>query len=297
MTVGSSSTTTDVAEDAPDAPDASPPMHPIDRREAFAKGAPGIPHKVIYWVLGAVLVLGVGGTLLTRVVTTLGNAPTRSKNAPLTSGAPIAHGAGGHPSGVAALHAPLASLLHISSLRSTPAPGFSLTDAASGKEVTLASLRGHVVVLSFANAACDDICPVLSAELSKAASLLGPTKVPVTFVTVNTDPLELGTGGGETILSQPTLAHLTKWRFLTGNLGELNSVWKNYGIAITAERSKGIASHNDLLYFIDPQGNFAWTAVPFANESKSGAFTLTPDAVTRFAQGIAHYAQRLEPAS
>ena len=42
---------------------AEPAAPPIDRAAALAEGAPGIPAKFVYWVLGVVLVLSLGGLL------------------------------------------------------------------------------------------------------------------------------------------------------------------------------------------------------------------------------------------
>ena len=46
------------------------------------------------------------------------------------------------------------------------------------------------MVVTFFNAECDDICPVLSQEITEADKLLGPGRTDVEFVVVNSDPLE-----------------------------------------------------------------------------------------------------------
>ena len=45
-------------------------------------------------------------------------------------------------------------------------------------------------MLTFVNAECNDICPVLADEIAQADRLLGPRAASVDFVVVNTDPLE-----------------------------------------------------------------------------------------------------------
>ncbi len=53
-----------------------------------------------------------------------------------------------------------------------PAPGLPLVDKRD-RRTSLAGLRGRVVVLTFFNSACNDICPVMETELSRAYADLG----------------------------------------------------------------------------------------------------------------------------
>jgi protein SCO1/2 len=173
------------------------------------------------------------------------------------------------------------------------APAFSLVNGADGGPVSLSSLRGHVVVLTFANAGCNDICPVLADELTKAGSQLGKTPVPVTFVTVNTDPLDLSVAGTDPVFQKTALPSLAGWQFLTGTIAQLDPVWKAYGVSIVVDHSTGAVTHNDVLFFIRPDGTLAWSATPFADESATGVYSLPASQITRFATGIATYADEL----
>lgn len=274
-------------------PDAGrPPTVPaVDRNAALAAGAPKMSKKVIGIAIAVLLVLGVGGSLAEHFVTDqVASTTTKSIAQP---GLPAATAT---PPAGALLHASLASLLGIQNLHDTAATGFSLTDVATGATVSLSALRGRVVVLTFANAACNDICPVLAKEISTAAAMMGTTTTPVTFVTVNTDPLAL-TRADATMLDTASLDQLPNYRFLTGSIHHLNAVWTNFGISITANKSTGVVTHNELMYFIRPNGKIAWSAIPFANESRSGTYSLPAAQVTRFAKGIAHYAHKLADAS
>lgn len=257
----------------------------VDRRAAFAAGAPKMSRRAIYAAVALVLVIGLGGTLADRIFT--GVAPATTTTTPTTSVVPSVRPPAS--AGAKRLSAPMATFLGLVKLKRRPAPGISLTDAGTGHPVSLAGLQGHVVVLTFANAACNDICPVLASELHQVGSELGTPPVPVTFVTVNTDPLDPQTTGA-TILSQPTLSSLPNWQFLTGSVGQLNPVWKHYGISIAADRSTHVASHNEFLYVIAPDGTLAWRITPFANESTKGTFTLPAAEAARFARGVARVA-------
>ena len=53
-----------------------------------------------------------------------------------------------------------------------PAPGFQLTDQ-NGQPVSLASLRGKVVLMTFLDPVCTTDCPIIGAEMKEAGVLLG----------------------------------------------------------------------------------------------------------------------------
>ena len=69
------------------------------------------------------------------------------------------------------------------------APTLGLMDQ-HGSPWALSRTRGKVVVLSFLNAECNDLCPVQAQEISQADHLLGTRAASVEFVVVNSDPLE-----------------------------------------------------------------------------------------------------------
>jgi cytochrome oxidase Cu insertion factor (SCO1/SenC/PrrC family) len=149
-----------------------------------------------------------------------------------------------------------------------------------------------VVVLSFFDATCDDICGVLETELSQAYQDLGPNRSQVALVTVNTDPLALALASSFPA-EEGTISSVPGWRFLTGSLAQLGPVWTAYGVSIEVQRRAHAVSHNDLLYFIDPSGRLRLQATPFANESASGSFSLPRATELEWAAGIAAQARSL----
>lgn len=264
---------------------------PVDRQEApFVAGPPKMSRRVIYGAIAVILVVGLGFGLVDRLATS--PSPARPVPASTTPGpsVPVV------PQNSTQLHASLPAFLGLTALHRR-APDFSLTDAVTGSTVTLSGLRGHVVVLTFANAACNDICPVLASELAQADALLGTHAAPVTLVTVNSDPLDTAPSSTVPIAGRTALGALANWRFLTGPVHRLNEVWVHYGISITADRATGTASHNDFLYFVAPDGALTWRATPFADESTSGSYSLSPAETARFAQGVADYARKLAGSS
>ena len=72
------------------------------------------------------------------------------------------------------------------------------------------------------------------------------------------------------------------WRMLTGPLASLDAVWKAYGVSISADTKTGREAHNDVMDFIDAKGDLRFRATPFADESATGTFSLSPAAITRW---------------
>jgi hypothetical protein len=68
-----------------------------------------------------------------------------------------------------------------------PAPGFQLTDQ-SGRPVSLASLRGKVVLMTFLDPVCTSDCPIIGAEMKEAGVLLGPADKDVELVAIVANP-------------------------------------------------------------------------------------------------------------
>ena len=68
-----------------------------------------------------------------------------------------------------------------------PAPGFSLTDQ-DGRPVTLASLRGKVVLMTFLDPVCTSDCPLIAQEFKQTRQLLGARGRDVELVAVVANP-------------------------------------------------------------------------------------------------------------
>lgn len=68
-----------------------------------------------------------------------------------------------------------------------PAADFALVDH-DGRPVTLASFRGHPVLLFFGYTHCPDICPLTLARLQRSVRALGPRGDDVRILLVTNDP-------------------------------------------------------------------------------------------------------------
>src|SRR5712692_4625400 len=73
------------------------------------------------------------------------------------------------------------------------APIFSLQDS-EGRAVSLADLRGKVVVLHFIYASCSDICPLHSERIAEIQKMVNQSamKERVQFISITTDPANDG---------------------------------------------------------------------------------------------------------
>jgi protein SCO1/2 len=263
---------------------------PIDRSAALAEGPPGIPLKFVYWGLGVVLVLSLGGLIGEHLFSAAGlnPVPTTVPRPPTTQ--PVATPTVPVPSG--SLASSLGSFMGLNAVTPRPAPAFTLTDQ-NQKPTSVPAQPPHVVVLTFFNAPCNDICPVLAAEIEQADADLGAEAADVEFVTVNTDPNALAQSDEAPLLSTTSLGALPNWHMATGPLATLNALWKAYGVSISVQKKTGVEAHNDVMDFIDAHGELRDRATPFADESTTGSYSLPPDSIARWGQGIATYAGRL----
>jgi cytochrome oxidase Cu insertion factor (SCO1/SenC/PrrC family) len=132
------------------------------------------------------------------------------------------------------------------------APGFTLTDQF-GKRVSLRSLRGKVVVLSFNDPECTTICPLTTTAMLRAKELLGPAASDVDLVGIGANPEKTEVKWVRAYSRAHGMLH--KWRFLTGSLPELKRVWRDYGIE--AAVVKGMIDHTPATYVIDQRGRFS----------------------------------------
>src|SRR5258708_7425293 len=125
------------------------------------------------------------------------------------------------------------------------APAFALRDQ-HGRRVTLASLRGRTIALTFLDSLCKSSCPIEGRMLASAIGQVGGDPRPQLLV-VSVDP------GGDTPRSVEHAA--LKWKlpagtmWLLGTRTQLKPVWDAY--QITAEPVSGDIVHSTGVYLLD----------------------------------------------
>ncbi len=134
-----------------------------------------------------------------------------------------------------------------------PAPAFALTDQ-HGRPVTLASLRGKVVLLTFLDPVCTSDCPLEAQEFREAGQLLGGSDKHVELVAIVANPVDYQVGYTQAFDRQEGLAAVPNWLYLTGSLAELQHVWRDYGIAAQAEPAGAMIGHSEVAFALDRNG-------------------------------------------
>ena len=186
----------------------------------------------------------------------------------------------------------LANLMVLSSVPGIRAPGFTLTDQ-NGHVLSLASLRGKVVVLQFMDPHCTDICPIVSAEFVKAYHDLGPLAGKVVFAAVNVNAYHARVQDMAKYTRAQALNTIPSWHFFTGPVPELKSVWRGYDIQVYAPNPNADVQHTSAVYFIDPQGRERFLASPEVDHTKSGTSYLPARQQIAWGHGIALVARQL----
>jgi cytochrome oxidase Cu insertion factor (SCO1/SenC/PrrC family) len=135
----------------------------------------------------------------------------------------------------------------------SPAPPFTLTDQY-GHTVSLDSLRGHTVALTFLDPVCTSDCPLIAQEFRQTDQQLANRGAPVDFVAIVANPIYRSTAYTNAFDRQEGLTHLANWYYLTGSLAALQHVWDSYGVLVSAETAGAMVAHSDLAFVIDPEG-------------------------------------------
>ncbi len=135
------------------------------------------------------------------------------------------------------------------------ASAFSLTDQ-HGRTVTLAALRGKVVLLTFLDDTCTTDCPLIAQEFRQAGQLLGADSRHVELVAVNYNPVNTQVSYIQAFDRQEGLTAVPNWLYLTGTPGQLQQVWRHYGVGPPEILPAGsMIGHGDYAFVIDQDGH------------------------------------------
>jgi len=138
-----------------------------------------------------------------------------------------------------------------------PAAPFSLVDQ-NGLLVSLSSLRGRAVLLTFLDPVCTTDCPLIAQELKQADALLGVNASKVAIVAIAANPFYHSRAAIQAFDTQEGLTKLHNWLFLTGTTRALQQTWNHYGIAVQVAPGGGMIAHNDEAFVIDQRGFIRW---------------------------------------
>ena len=134
-----------------------------------------------------------------------------------------------------------------------PAPDFTLTDQ-DGRQVTLSSLRGQVVLLTFLDPVCVSDCPLIAQEFRQAGQLLGSSDPHVKLIAIDVNPLYSQIDYVRAFDRQENLGGIADWRYLTSSPARLRQVYHAYGVPAETLPGGAMLGHNDIVFVIDAHG-------------------------------------------
>lgn len=127
------------------------------------------------------------------------------------------------------------------------AADFTLPDQR-GHPVSLARLRGRVVILTFIHSQCKDACPLMVEDIKGALNLMGPRAAGIAVIGVSVEPGEDTASSRTAFLDRHGMNR--RMTFLNGPLRTLRAVWRAYAI----QPVQGPVDHSTFVLLIDPRG-------------------------------------------
>lgn len=133
-----------------------------------------------------------------------------------------------------------------------PAPDFQLDNGESGQPVSLASLRGKVVLLTFLDPVCTG-CPQIAQQLRAARTVLGPAGDHVELIAIAAGTMHSRATFIRAFDRSQGLTTVPDWQFLTGTPADLQEVWNAYE-KVAPGMMSGMMVHSDIVFVIDGTG-------------------------------------------
>ncbi|MGH2441760.1 MAG: redoxin domain-containing protein [Chloroflexota bacterium] len=157
------------------------------------------------------------------------------------------------PRGGAASTTANADVLSGTVLPPKPAPDFQLYDQYD-RLVSLATLHGHPVVLTFMQATCTQLCPVVAGKIRRAVAELGTAGKRVSIVAISADPKHDTHAAIMKFSRRHGLVH--RWQYLTGSRKQLAPIWRAYYLYVAPDSApKSVRNaHTSATYLIDARG-------------------------------------------
>ncbi|HEY5272413.1 MAG TPA: SCO family protein [Acidimicrobiales bacterium] len=140
------------------------------------------------------------------------------------------------------------------SAENIPAPAFDLVDQR-GQTVSLTSLRGKTIALTFLDPVCVSDCPLIAQEFRAADGLLGASARSIELVAIVANPIYRAQDYTVAFDNQEGLEHLSNWLFLTGSAAALGRIWDAYGFQVEYSPGGSMIAHSELAFVIDRNGH------------------------------------------
>ena len=121
-----------------------------------------------------------------------------------------------------------------------------------GKPLSMASLKGKPLLVSFIHTSCKGVCELMTAKMKDVASDLGANGTKVTMVSISTDPDDDGPAQLMAYAKRENVVN-DGFVFLTGKPASVKQVLKVYGVNQHAGDNE--MTHVFELFLIGPDGH------------------------------------------
>ena len=152
------------------------------------------------------------------------------------------------------------------------APRIELTDQY-GKQIDLAKLKGHSVLVTFLYTHCRDLCPIVAGKIHTAYAHLKKAERPLVLA-VSVDPSHDTPASAAAFNQRHRTVGEIDW--LLGSRAELEKVWKAWGVRPEHDANDPEEiEHNAEIFAIDPQGQIRALYPPSFKPAKLAEGTRT----------------------
>jgi cytochrome oxidase Cu insertion factor (SCO1/SenC/PrrC family) len=134
-----------------------------------------------------------------------------------------------------------------------PKHDFHLVDQ-NGRPVSLASLRGKTVAITFLDPVCVSTCPIIGSEFRQADLMLGSLRKRVEMVAIVANPLYRARSYVVAYDRADGMGKLGNWLYLTGSLRALATAWSTFGVQVEYESGGAMIGHSEIAYVLDKKG-------------------------------------------
>lgn len=133
------------------------------------------------------------------------------------------------------------------------APNFDLTDQFD-HHVTFQQFHGRPVLLTFTDAHCTQLCPVVAETIHRALREVGPAADRLGVVAVSVNPAQDTFPSMRAFSREHGLLH--RWHYLTGKRGQLAPIWHEYNLFVAPPNASPAVrnAHTSATYLIDSRG-------------------------------------------
>lgn len=135
-----------------------------------------------------------------------------------------------------------------------PAPTLKLRNY-TGHPVSLSTMRGKAVLVTFVYTHCPNVCPLIVSNLAAAYHRLGALDREVAIVAVTVDPRRDTPSAVRSFLAARDANGTMD--YLLGSPKQMRRVWKAWDVGVSVDTKRPIVGHSAIVYGITASGRVA----------------------------------------